>query len=212
MADRATQARELSRITSNDRGLDPSVRERAGVCALLCAGNQPALAMKRLTELYEETAPDLPTTPPQVDYARCIGILSFWRFNLAPDIKTAFPNYANYRRFIESDANPAMLLTRHLGAGPLAPAKHSWLIPAQAIAGLTADLTKRRLNFEHQPPYVVMIFSITRMRAVDLQVREPCSIDAIPQRLTHWRPGDVPDERIDHEIPRAALERLEWRP
>lgn len=43
-------------------------------------------------------------------------------------------------------------------------------------------------------------------------VREPRGLDAVPARLVQWRAGDVPDERIDLNIPRAALGRIGWRP
>lgn len=57
-----------------------------------------------------------------------------------------------------------------------------------------------------------MVFSMAKMKAVGMKVREPRGIDAIPKRLIRWHQGDVPDERIDNDIPRSALERIEWRP
>lgn len=35
---------------------------------------------------------------------------------------------------------------------------------------------------------------------------------AVPARHVQWSPGDVPDERIDQDIPYAALGGVEWRP
>lgn len=212
MEDIATLARELSRITSKDRGLDSSVQARAADCELLCAQNKSLIAMRRLTELHEEVAPNLPTTTPDVDYARCISLLAFWRYNLTPAIKKRFRVYEPYKRLIEDEVNPDALLTRHLGSDPIVKAKDSWLIPAQEIVGMAAEQVKHRLKITADPPYVVMIFPKAKMQSVGLEVRRPCSIDTIPRRLTHWRQGDVPDERIDRDIPRAALGRLEWRP
>lgn len=212
MADIATLARELSRITSKDQGLDSSVQARAAHCELLCAQNKSLIAMQRLTELYEEVAPNLQTTTPDVDYARCISLLAFWRHNLAPAIKKGFRVYEHYKRLIEDAVNPETLLTDHLGDDLIVKAENSWLIPAQEIVSMTAEQTKRRLKITADPPYVVMIFPKAKMQYAGLEVRQPCSIDTIPRRLTHWRQGDVPDERIDRDIPRAALGRLEWRP
>lgn len=212
MEDIATLARELSRITSKDRGLDSSIQARAAYCELLCAQNRSLIAMQRLTELYEEVAPNLPTTTPDADYARCISLLAFWRHNLATAIKKGFRVYEPYKRLIENAANPETLLTGHLGADPIVKAENSWLIPAQEIIDMTSEQIKRRLKITADPPYVVMIFPKAKMQSVGLEVRQPCSIDTIPRHLIHWRQGDVPDERIDRDIPRAALGRLEWRP
>lgn len=209
---RVAQAVTLSRITSNDRQLSPAVRKRAFGCALLCANHQYALALQRLDALHKDTVPHLQTQEPQVDYARCIGVLTFWRFNIDIAIKTAFPDHDNYRRRIERSQHPEMLLTSDLGPGPLVQANHSWLAPARLIAGLTAAQTQIRLNFNQPPPYVIMVFSKSKMQAAGVEVREPRGIDAIPRRLTQWRPDNVPGERIDRDIPLAALERLEWRP
>lgn len=205
-------ARELSRITSKDRGLGSSVQARAADCELLCAQNKSIIAMQRLKELYEEVAPNLPTTTPDVDYARCISLFAFWRHNLAPAIKKRFRRYAPYKSLIEAAVNPEAILTSHLGTDPIVKAEFSWLIPAQEIVDMTADQVKRRIKIKADPPYVVMIFPKVKMQSFGLEVRQPCSIDTIPGRSTHWRQGDVPDEKIDHDIPRAALGRLEWRP
>ena len=117
-----------------------------------------------------------------------------------------------YRRFIETDPNPATRLARDLGPDEIAPATHSWLVPVHRVAGLTGVQTKARLNFDQQPPYVMMVFSAAKMKDADMRVREPRGIDAIPNRLIQWRSGNVPDERIDHELRRRALTRIEWRP
>lgn len=35
---------------------------------------------------------------------------------------------------------------------------------------------------------------------------------SVPARHVQWSPGGVPDERIDLDIPHAALGGIEWRP
>ncbi|GEM_PF-2934890 len=57
-----------------------------------------------------------------------------------------------------------------------------------------------------------MIFPVEQTLAAGVMVREPSGIDAVPGRFTGWVPGDVPGERIDEDIPLAALGSLQWRP
>ena len=95
---------------------------------------------------------------------------------------------------------------------PLVPAAHSWLVPVTRIAGLDGAGTKRCLRIDAEPPYIVMVFPAAKMASVGVEIREPRGIDAVPARLVQWSPGDVPDERIDQDIPSAALGGLEWRP
>lgn len=207
----ATQALELIRIVREDSGLPKHVRRKAAKLTHL-ATSKPDLALERLDELHKDLAPHLPLDAPTIDYARCISIEAFWQFNLEPAIRELFTSPADYQRAIEADPNPEDRLTRELGPGMIAPATHSWLIPVQRIIDLTGSQTRALLNSNQQPPYVVMVFSTTKMASVDLKVRKPRGIDAIPKRHTQWHPGNVPDERIDCDIPLLALERIEWKP
>ena len=50
------------------------------------------------------------------------------------------------------------------------------------------------------------------MRAAGVEVREPRGLDVVPGRFLQWVAGDVAGERIDEDIPVAALGGLEWRP
>lgn len=211
MADAATQARELIRIVRDDPGLPPQVHRRASQLTGVSASD-PDLALELLEELHQDTVPDLHMTTPTTEYARFLGLETFWRFNLNLDIKRRFSSYEVYHLFIEKASDPADHLADHLGVHEIAPAIHSWLIPTHKVSGLTGKQAQTLLNFDQQPPYVVMVFSIAKMKAVGMKVREPRGIDAIPKRLIRWHPGDVPDERIDNDIPRSALERIEWRP
>ena len=210
MADAATQARELIRIVRDDPGLPVPVRRDAGKLAALGAFN-PDLALERLDELRLTAIPHLPMDPPAVDYVRCLSVEVFWRFNLDVAIKGLFVTPEDYRRFIETDPDPTERLAEHLGPQLIVPAANSWLIPASRIAGLSGAQAKVLLNFEQQPPYVVMMFSVARLTSSGVQVREPRGVDAIPSRLIQWSPDNVPDERIDRDVPRSALERIEWR-
>ena len=56
-----------------------------------------------------------------------------------------------------------------------------------------------------------MIFPVAQMQAAGVKVREPRGVDAVPGRILRWSSGDVPGERIDEDIPLAALGDLQWR-
>jgi len=210
MADAATEVRELIRIVRDDTGLPEFVRRRAGELAALGSTN-PDLAIERLDDLRREVIPDLALVAPTVDYARAVSAEVFWRFNVKSAIKSMFSNAEDYRRFVDSDRDPVSVLWDHLGAQPLAPAASSWLVPAMSIAGLTGPQTRVRLNFEQNPPYVVMVLSTSKMASVGVLVRSPRGVDAIPSRHLQWFPENVPDEQIDGTLPVEALEVLEWR-
>lgn len=211
MVDAATQARELVRIVRADTGLPAAVRRHAGALASLAAAN-PDLAIERLEALRVATLPALAMVPPTIDYARCVSVEVFWRYNLDPLVKEMFVTPEDYRRSIESSREPALRLESDLGPHPIAPAANSWLVPTTRVAGVSAADMRIQLNFDQPPPYVVMVFSVARMNASGVRVRVPTGIDAIPSRLIQWFRENVPDERIDRDIPRAALERIEWRP
>ena len=119
----------------------------------------------------------------------------------------------DHRRHLDDHADPAAIA--RLGLHPdevLVPASHSWLVPAARIAGMSGRRTKSLLRIDHEPPYLVMIFPVATMSAAGVAAREPGGVDAVPKRLAQWSSGDVPDERIDDDIPLAALGSLQWRP
>ncbi len=211
MADAATEARELIRIVRDDPGLPAQVRRSAGELAALGASN-PDLALERMDELHRTVVAQLPMDPPTIDYARCVCVEVFWRFNLDPSIKEFFASPQDYRRFIETDPEPGQRLAEHLGPQLIVPEANSWLIPDSSLAGLSGPQAKALLNFTQPPPYVVMVFTVEQMSEAGVLVREPRGIDAIPSRQIQWFPDNVPDERIDRDVPRAALGRIEWRP
>lgn len=135
----------------------------------------------------------------------------FWRHNIRPTRQAFFNTTNDYRRHLESMDDPAGQAARDLREGILVPAAHSWLVPTETIAGLDGAATRARLRIRHGPPYIVMLFSADRMAGSGVRVREPRGTDAVPSRLVQWQSGDVPGERMDQDIPTAALEGLEWR-
>ena len=172
----------------------------------------PDLALSRFLELHADVAPLLPRTDPTIDYVRCVSVETFWRFNVDASLKAYFVTAEDYRRSVEGEVDPAARLTNDLGADPVVPAANSWLVPASDVDGLTGAEAKARLNFTQDPPYAVMVWSVARMIGAGVTVRAPRGVDAIPSRLLQWYPENVPDERIDGDLPRTALERIEWRP
>ena len=204
------QARRLIWTVAEDTGLPRYVRrEASGLDSL--AASSPDLVFDRLEVLRLRVLPDLAVTPPTLDYARCVPVEVFWRYNICPTRKELFATAMDYRCHLEALADPAGAARDDLADGVLVPAAHSWLIPLDRIRDLNGAQIKSRLQIDHHPPYLVMIFPTALMRASDVKIREPCGIDTIPARLVHWMPGGVPEERIDQDIPVSALEGLEWR-
>lgn len=107
------QARELVRIVSEDPGLAPRVRRRARRLALLRASN-PDLVVEGLEKLRRDTVPSLSVSVPTCSYARLISVETYWRYNLDPATRRRFVTPEDYRSFVDTDPDPAQLLTAHL--------------------------------------------------------------------------------------------------
>ena len=205
------EARSLIGVIANDREL-PRLARREANRLLPMVAVEPELVPARLETLRAQILPDLPLSPPECDYARCVSVDTFWRFHVDPAVRGHFRHHVEYQRYLEALPDPARVARSHIPAGVLIPAPHSWLVPADRIAGLNGVQTKLLLQVEQPPPYLAMIFPMAQMQATGVKVREPRGIDAIPGRFTQWIPGNVPGERIDQDIPLAALGGLQWRP
>ena len=57
----------------------------------------------------------------------------------------------------------------------------------------------------------LMVFSAERM-IVNVVIRDPRGFDVIASRILDWYRGNVPDEKINSDIPRAALDRIDPSP
>lgn len=212
MVNAAGMARQLIQIVATDPGLPPSLRRQARSLESLVS-SKPDLVVEELEVLRDGVLSNLAWQPPVVDYARCVSVPVFWRYHLRPSRRRIFRSGDLYRRYVESQGNCVQVIRNDLrNDEPLVPGAHSWMVPVSRIAGLDGAATKRRLRIDHEPPYIVMVFPAERMGAAGVDVREPRGVDAVPARLLQWSPGDVPDERIDQDIPTAALGGLEWRP
>ena len=211
MRDAVAEARDLIQVVANDRGLPHFARHEAGRMLPLAA-SEPEMVWDRLEALRRRVLPDLPLWPPIFDYVRCVSVATFWRFHLPSVVRGLFRHYIQYQRHLEAHEDPAFMALGHLADGVLVPAPHSWLVPESLISGLNGAQTRSRLRIEQKPPYLVMIFPVEQMRAAGVRVREPRGVDAVPGRHVRWSSGDVRGERIDENIPRAALGGLQWRP
>lgn len=155
--------------------------------------------------------PTLHAETPAVDYARCVAVEVFWRHYIRPTRQAFFDTANDYLRYLEATDDPAGTAAGDLRRGTLVPSAHSWLVPTEVIEGLDGTGLKVRLRINYGPPYIVMLFSVEKMVRAGVTVREPRGTDAVPGRLVQWWSGDVPEERIDQDIPASALEGLEWR-
>ncbi len=208
--DAVSEARQLIRIVASDSGLPRSIRVKTRSLNAVVA-TKPGWVCDRLDELRQSVIPTLPVERPTVDYARCVAVEVFWRYCIRPTRQAFFDTANDYLRYLESMDDPAGVAASDLRLGTLVPSAHSWLVPPELIKGLDGTATKARLRINYGPPYIVMVFSVEKMVRSGVTIREPRGTDAVPGRLVQWWPGDVPDERIDQDIPTAALEGLEWR-
>ncbi len=207
-----TQARELIRIVSRDTRLPRYVRRSAASLQALAAV-QPPLVLDGLEALRQRVIPDLALQQPTCDYARCVSVDAFWEHNLHSERRAAFVTSKDYLHWLRLQADPATSALNDISTGNIVPAAHSWMVPAANIAGLNGRSLKVRLKLSNsEPPYLIFIFPVAKLQAAGVQVREPRGVDAVPARHVQWSPGGVPDERIDQDIPYAALGGIQWRP
>lgn len=212
MAVSVAETRQLIGIVVADKRLPRHVRRKAAALEPLVL-TSPELVRDRLNEIREATLLDLGVDPPDIDYARCVSVEVFYDHHIQSARKRFFRDPEDYLLYLGSLTNPAETARRDIKQEPiLLPAAYSWLIPAHNIADLRGPSIKSRLQLHQDPPYIVMMFPVERMRAADVGVREPRGIDVVPSYLTWWSPKAVPGERIDQDIPLSALGGLEWRP
>ena len=205
-------ARELIRIISGDTRLPNYVRQKAASLQPLATSN-PSLVFDNLEELRQQVVLDLALEPPTCDYSRCVPVEAFWRHNLAPERRSVFATSNDYLHWLQLQSDPGAAALRDISSGDIVPAPHSWLVPSDRIGGLNGRGLKTRLKLNgSEPPYLVFMFPMANLKAAGVEVREPRGIDTVPARQVQWSPGDVPEERIDLDIPHTALGRIEWRP
>lgn len=204
----------MVRIVVDDAALPSYVRREAASLAGL-AGRQPGRVRERLEDLRQRLLPDLALYRPECDYARCVSGETFWRHHLRPDRKAYFgADHEAYLSYLRSQPDPAAAARADLSdADILVPAEFSWLVPLEQLTGLDGGAIARRLQLRGSAqPFVVFVFPEERLLRHGVTLRAPRGIDAIPAKLLQWTPGGVPEERIDRNIPLAALGDVQWRP
>ena len=213
MVNAGAVARQLIQIVAADPGLPRYLRREASSLESLVS-SKPDLVLDNLEALRERVIPDLALGRPTGDYARCVSVDVFWDYHMKPGRREFFASDARvYRHYLESLADPVHVIRRDLrDIEILVPAAHSWLVPADQIAALGGTKTKSHLQIDDNPPYIVMTFPVAKMQASGVEIRAPRGVDAIPGRLVRWSREGVPNERIDQDIPTAALGCIEWRP
>ena len=205
------QVRELIRILTSDTLLNPRIHAAARRLRHVRALNAAA-ALGQLDRLHRVAVACLPTQAPTVEYARVVGLNEFYEFNLSPARKEFFTTPAGYIDHVSTTKHPETALMNDVGTQDAVDAEHAWILPYSYLEGLNGIEAKTLLRFDQAPPYAVMVFSVVKMVANNVQVRDPCGLDAIPERILDWFPGNVPDEKINSDIPRAALDRIAWLP
>ena len=211
MPDAAATAQTLIQLVVTDPGLPRRVRRQAGELTGVAEIN-PDLAIKRLKRLCESVRPRLPEHDATVDYARCISVDVYWRYNLARSRKRLFRGPEDYRRFVEAQPDKPGVLLADLAPGLVFPAKNSWLIPLDDVRGLTGAEARTRLRMRQDPPYAMFVLSVETMQEAGVAVREPRGTDAVLGDHVQWHPRDVPNERIDRDVDSSAVARIEWLP
>ncbi len=212
MEDVAAEARRMIHIVAEDPGLPRFIRHNAVDLETLL-DRYPDLVWERLDAMRRSFLSDLPLVTPCVDYSRCVSVQVFWRYHLRRSRRDFFRTAELYRRHLKILDNPVETLWNDLRRDdPLIPGDHSWLVPIGHISDLNGYQTRNRLRINYDPPYIVMVFPMSRMIRAGVKVREPRGLDAVPARHLQWSPKDVPDERIDGDIPLAALGELRWLP
>lgn len=205
----AITAQKLAHNVCRDTGLPENVRQEAANL-LWSAWQHPDRVIERLDALRVKVTPQLTTELAKIPYARCVSVENFYKYHLSDEVRDAFPTPSDYQNFIYSQSSPEVRLRDDLKDGIIIPAKNSWLVPYNYIKGSKTCEIKKKLNFNQAPPYVVMIFTAYSFSRAGIKIREPRGTDTIPHQHTQWSSNNVKDERIDSDIPRTALENIEW--
>jgi hypothetical protein len=204
-------------LTSDER-VRKEVRD-LGAAQRAYVTSQPDLVLQRLDDLAVHEARSLQagtSQPPVADLCRCVTIPVFFDWHLDRHVRATFNGPEDYRRYVESQANPGAVLLSELSADSIVfPAVHSWMIPRDQIAGLDGAQTLRAINAYGPPPLIIFVMPIAFLRYSIVRVRTPFAVDAIPKRNRLYSRSGLVDGRtelIDDDIPRTVVEALEWRP
>lgn len=171
----------------------------------------PEIIEDRIEDWSDGVIGNISPHSPAEDYVRCISYHTLFEHYIQPTAQNAYGTSDEYLQYLlEVSHDPTSTILSDLRRPILVPARYSWLIPASELTSNEAVIVKQQLQILSDPPYLVMEFSSARMIQCGLDVRQPCSIDAIRTSQFQWTPNGVPKERIDGDIPFVALRGLRW--
>lgn len=215
MPSRSTIVEGLAALVVGDATLPPSVRSEASRIHRE-AWIRPQRALDDLDNLHRRVVPTLTCARPTESLARCVSIETFFLHHLRSDIRYRVGSSQAYQSRIGQAADPSAALRHDLAVDPiLFPAEFSWMAPLQRLGRLTGTESRHALGTLQEPPFVVFVLPLSRLRSALVVVRPPCAIDAIPGRNHQWRPPRrqyPPTELVDRDIPLDALREVRWRP
>lgn len=197
-----------------DAALPRHLRDRA----VRAAGDltQSVRALQRLQRLAENELPLIPRSQPTRGLSRVVSAGTFLRYHLEPEFREVFTTTDDFVRYVDSSADPNAELFAHLSPSPIAiPWQRSWLAPTRQIRGLSGNDLIRvlELGADAEPPFVALHMPLDRLQGAGVLVRPPCSLDSVLGPNPQWSPTGLAsgvDEFVDGDVPRDAVERVEW--
>jgi hypothetical protein len=203
----------FARVES-DSTLNPNLKRIVPPLRRL-AVTDPPLAIARLKAAADHYLPGLPRSEPTSALVRSVDYSRFWEFHLDPAIKARLRTPEDFRRYMDSLADPDAALMAHLSMNPtIVPSAHSWLSRHVDIAGRTADEVVTILAVKQSPPLVIFHFTVGDLLRSRVTIRKPCSLDAVLGDHELWSAAGLAsgaEEYLDGDIPRSAVTGLEWR-
>ena len=171
----------------------------------------PETIEDRIEEWAFQVIGNIQAHSPSVDYARCISYDTLFDHYIDTTVQDGYDDSQQYlQHILELPSDPTSTIWADLRRPILVPARYSWMIPAHDLTSEDATTIKNQLQILSDPPFLLMEFSGAEMIQCGLDVRRPCSLDAIRSNQLQWTPNGVPNERIDGDIPFAALKDLRW--
>ena len=204
-------------LTADDR-LGRRIREFAASQRTYVAA-QPDLVARRLVDASIAVAAQLQqlvAQPAAADLCRCVTVAVFFTWHVDSHVRHEFLGHEDYRRFIETQANPEATLLSHLSTDPIVfPAIHSWMIPRNQIHGMDGAQTLRAIQAAGPPPLVIFVLPLRLLRGSAVRVRPPLAVDAIPKANRLYSRFGLAENRtelIDADVPWSVIGGIEWRP
>ncbi len=177
--------------------------------------DDPVLALLRLQEEALVFLQQLERRPSRQPLARLLTASTYLRWYTKPEYRDAFQTPEDFIAYVDTTAQPNETLRQTLTvSSPLFSWHRSWLTSERHIARKDGAQLLHDLEMPGEPPVIICHFSLDSLARAGVDVRLPCSLDAVLGPHYQWRPGGLAsgaDEFIDGNIPLEALSYLEWR-